>query len=111
MNSEVETCLSSFPEPIKSLFAQLRALVLEEGSAEEKLWAKLPSYYAGNRFVRLIPFRDHINIEAQAAAAHRDMLKEYKMTPKGFLQLYLHQPVPVEALRLIFRETLGNIAE
>ena len=31
---------------------------------EEKLWAKLPGYYNGKNFIRLIPFKDYINIFA-----------------------------------------------
>lgn len=41
---------------------------------EEVLWAKLPSYYVGKSFVRLIPFKDHINIEAQAAVFHKEKI-------------------------------------
>lgn len=32
---------------------------------EEKMWAKIPSYYYGEKFVRIIPFKDHINVEAE----------------------------------------------
>lgn len=27
-------------------------------------WAKLPSYYCGEKFIRIIPFKDHINIKS-----------------------------------------------
>ena len=29
------------------------------------MWAKLPSDYSGERFARLIPFRDHINMHQE----------------------------------------------
>lgn len=73
---------------------------------EEKLWAKLPSYYVGENFVRVIPFKDHVNIEAAAVLQHAEALKGYKFTPKGMLQLYIKESVPVETLKCIFQETL-----
>ncbi len=70
------------------------------------MWAKLPSYYAGESFVRLIPFKDHINIEAHAVVQHKEELTGYKITPKGMLQIYLKQGIPYEVLKQIFTETL-----
>lgn len=72
---------------------------------EEGLWAKFPSYYAGKSFVRLIPFKDHINIEA-AVISYKEELADYKITPKGMLQIYLKQDIPSEILKRIFAETL-----
>lgn len=108
MNNDVKELMEKYPDDIKELFAELRGIVFECASAdiEEKLWAKLPSYYAGERFVRLIPFKDHINIEAAAAAAHSGELKGYKITPKGMLQISPKQDIPDEILRKIFCETL-----
>lgn len=73
----------------------------------EVLWVKMPSYYAGESFVRLIPFKDHINIEAKAVSVHREDLPGYKITPKGMLQVFLKQELPREVLKRIFSETLG----
>lgn len=72
------------------------------------MWAKLPSYYVGEYFVRLIPFKDHINIEAQTVNQHKDDLEGYKITPKGMLQIYINQDIPGEVLTQIFVETLGG---
>ncbi len=90
------------------MYQALRTLILDSAPAplQEKLWARLPSYYAGEAFVRLIPFKDHINIEASAAAAYRQALAGYKMTPKGMLQIFLGQEIPADALRRIFEDTL-----
>ena len=58
MDQEIQRYLSKYPESIQTLFLQLRKLLLESTDipTEEMLWAKLPSYYAGEKFVRLIPF-------------------------------------------------------
>ena len=61
----------------------------------------------GAAFVRLIPFKDHINIEARAVLAHGEALTLYKITPKGMLQIYQGHEIHAEALKRIFAETLG----
>ena len=86
----------------------LRQVLLDSVSCEpeETLWAKLPSYYVGESFVRLIPFKDHINIEAQAVIQHKEELEGYKITPKGMVQIYVKQDIPYEVFKQIFAETL-----
>ena len=56
--------------------------------------------------MRLIPFKDHINIEAVAVNRHGEELKGYKSTPKGMVQIYLGQDIPFEILKQIFIDTL-----
>lgn len=56
--------------------------------------------------MRLIPFKDHINIEAQAVIQHKEELAGYKITPKGMVQIYLKQDIPYKVLKQIFEETL-----
>lgn len=90
---------------LRSCFLSLRALGFRScAAAEEKMWAKLPSDYSGECFVRLIPFRDHINVEARAIAAHSAELTGYKLTPKGMLQIYMHQEILLQS----FSETLNS---
>lgn len=110
MNEEIKSYLETFPADVRDLFLHLRQLIYDSSPAEltEMQWARMPSYYAGDAFVRLIPFKDHINIEARAILSHRDELTGYKITPKGMLQIYVDQPVPEEVLRRIFAETLGE---
>lgn len=108
MNEQVKEYIDKFPSEIIGMFNALRKLIFDSASCEpeEKLWAKLPSYYVGESFVRLIPFKDHINIEAQAIIQHKEELEGYKITPKGMVQIYLTQDIPYEALKQIFAETL-----
>ena len=73
---------------------------------EEKLWAKIPSFYVGDHFVRIIPFKDHINIQANAILSYKESLNEYQITPKGMLQIKHTQKVPIEQLKMIFQESL-----
>ena len=108
MNTHVKEYIEKYPSEIVDLFNRLRQLIWDSVSSEpeEMLWAKLPSYYVGERFVRLIPFKDHINIEALAVIQHKEELSGYKVTPKGMLQIFVNQQIPTEALMRIFAETL-----
>ncbi len=86
----------------------LRKLIYESSPSEpqETMWAKIPSYYVDESFVRLIPFKDHIKTEAKAVFEHKDALAGYKITPKGMLQIFLKQEIPSDVLKQIFAKTL-----
>jgi len=102
--------LDKYPGEIIHMYNELRKILFDSVSPEpeEKMWAKIPSYYVGESFVRLIPFKDHINIEAQTIKQHKDDLEGYKITPKGMLQIYINQDIPGEVLKQIFVEALGG---
>ncbi len=110
MNEQIKTYLEKYPDEIVEMFTELRRLIYDSISVdlEETMWAKLPSYCVGERFVRLIPFKDHINIEAVAVNAHKNELTDYKVTPKGMLQIYLNDDIPSDVLLRVFVETLAG---
>lgn len=110
MNEQVKEYIEKFTSEIITLFSELRQLIYDSASTKpnETLWAKMPSYYVGESFVRLIPFKDHLNIEATAITENKEELTGYKITPKGMLQIYTHQSIPKEILAQIFIETLVN---
>lgn len=107
MKEDIYNYLEKFDEQTRKRFCMLYELIYESTSQsiDEKLWAKLPSFFVNNKFVRFIPFKDHINIEAKAVAFHKDQLLEYKITPKGMLQIFHNQQVPSELLKTIFKES------
>ena len=108
MNEQIKEYLEKYPNEIVDLFKNLRNIVFDSTpfKPNEILWAKMPSYYMGEHFIRLIPFKDHINIEAKAILTNREMLSGCKLTPKGMLQIYSKQDIPVDLLKQIFAETL-----
>ncbi len=108
MNEQIQVLLEKYPSGIVDVYTVLRKLIFESVSCEveETLWAKMPSYYVGEKFVRLIPFKDHVNIEAQAVNQHKEELEGYKITPKGMVQIYLKQEIPYDVLKQIVVETL-----
>ena len=108
MNEQVKEYIDKYPREIIDMYLNLRQIIFDSVSCEpeETLWAKLPSYYVGKSVVRLIPFKDHINIEAQAVIAHKEELAGYKITPKGMVQIFFKQDIPYSVLKHIFAETL-----
>ena len=108
MNTDIQTYVNQFPDDIIRLFSTLRDTVFSCVSdyIEEKMWAKLPSYYSGEKFIRLIPFKDHINIEASSMAKYKEKLNGYKLTPKGMLQIFPDNEIPTDILKQAFKETL-----
>ena len=108
MNEQVKNYVDKYPSEIIDMYNDLRKIIFDSVSCEleETIWAKLPSYYVGESFVMLIPFKDHINVEAKAVIQHKEELARYKITPKGMVQIYLKQDIPCEVLKQIFAETL-----
>lgn len=109
MNEQVKDYIEKYPSEIIDMYNNLRKLIFDcvLCEPEETLWAKLPSYYVGESFVRLIPFKDHINIEAKALPEYKGALSDYKVTPKGMLQIFLKQDIPTDILMLVFKRTLS----
>lgn len=100
---------SKYSQEIRDLFSRLNDLIFAAvPTVQTKLWAGLPSYYVGEKFVRLIPFKDHINIEAAALVNHKAQLSDYKFTPKNMLQINIGQSIPYEILTKVFDEILSG---
>lgn len=107
MNGTFSGILATYDKEIQDLFLEIRDLILQNapGTVQETLWAKMPSFFIGDKFVRVIPFQDHVNIEAAAVVKHRAQLEAYRITPKGMLQVYLGQELPRDVLNLIVQES------
>ena len=108
MPQEIEQYLEKYPEEIVMLFLKIRDVIfLIDGIIiEEKMWAKIPSYYYGEKFVRIIPFKDHINVEAEGLVNHTNDFEGCKFTPKGMLQIKANQAIDFGRLKMVFSETL-----
>jgi hypothetical protein len=108
MDEEIQEIIKKYSEEIQELYIEVRKLIMQSVPCdiEEKLWAKLPSYYNGDNCIRIIPFKDHINIEATVIMKYKYQLEQFKITPKGMLQIYLNQDIPSDVLITIFKETL-----
>lgn len=67
MNEDIYNYLEKFEKQTKQRFCMLYELIYKSTSLniDEKLWAKLPSFYVDDNYIRIIPFKDHINIEGK----------------------------------------------
>ncbi|ABX43575.1 DUF1801 domain-containing protein [Lachnoclostridium phytofermentans] len=110
MNEDIRNYISSFDLKTMQRFDELYDLIEQcaPNGSYEKLWAKIPSFYYKEQFIRLIPFKDHINIEAIAVLSFKDQLLGYNITPKGMLQIYHSEPIPYEVLKKIFTESFNS---
>lgn len=108
MIEDIKSYIDKYSDDVQRVFCKLYDLVYDSvsGSIEEKLWAKLPSFYIDTYFVRLIPFKDHINVEASAVNEYIGKLEGFSITPKGMLKIGLTQDIPEEVLKNIFAKTL-----
>lgn len=108
MNLEFEQLITTHNDEIKNMFCQISELIKDSVSVEveEILWAGLPSFYVGENFVRIIPFKDHLNIEAKEIVTYKSELLGFKITPKGMLQIFSGQEIPQEILGKVFNKTL-----
>ncbi|MDD6882421.1 MAG: DUF1801 domain-containing protein [Eubacteriales bacterium] len=107
MDEQAEVYMQKYPKSVVDLFLSLRQTIYDSvtGVLTEKMWARMANYSIGDKFVRLIPFQDHINMEAQAILQYKEELSEYKITPRGMLQIYLVQNIQSEVLIRIFAKT------
>lgn len=108
MNEEIQNYMNKYSQEARRYFDDIRELIIKsvDCQIDEKLWAKLPSFYVGDKFIRIIPFKDHINIEAVAIMKYKHELEAFKITSKGMLQVYFNQDIPSDVLRIIFNKTL-----
>jgi hypothetical protein len=97
--------MDKFETSVRTRFDEIQAILVDCGAKTIRLWAGVPSYYLGDRVIRVIVFRDHVNIESSQAIAFQPFLPEYKFTPKGMLQIFHNQTLPVEMLRQIAFKT------
>lgn len=110
MNLNVKVILDKYSNEIQDKYLELQMLIMGsvDDAVVERLWARLPSYYVGDNFVRLIPFKTHINVEAKFIIQHKDDLDGYTITPKGMLQIFPNQDIPTNTLAKIFEKTLKD---
>lgn len=80
----------------------IRTLIHENiPEVNEKMWAKVPCFYTDKKSIVIRVFSDHINFIADTVVQYRDELLEYKITPKGMLQIYDDQELPLSILKKI----------
>ena len=59
----------------------------------------------GNVDEAIIPFKDHINIEAEGLSRHACEFEGCKYTTKGMLQIQVNQIINFDVLKTVFSDT------
>ena len=73
---------------------------------QEKMWAKIPTFYMGKSKIQFLAFKDHINIFASGIPANSDALTGFAITDKGTLKISDMQDNPVDILKSIFAQSI-----
>jgi uncharacterized protein YdhG (YjbR/CyaY superfamily) len=110
-NQEITEYFSKY-EPYKcERLESIRSLIHDSiPDINEKMWTKVPCFYIDKRSIVIRVFEDHINFIADTVIQYKDELSNYKITPKGMLQIYDHQELPLDTMRKIVY-AWGEVAE
>jgi uncharacterized protein YdhG (YjbR/CyaY superfamily) len=88
-------------EPEKKVRLEtIRTLIHENiPGINEKMWTKVPCFYTDKMSIVIRVFGDHINFFTDSVLQHKDEFLEYKITPKGMLQIFDDQELPLVGLK------------
>jgi uncharacterized protein YdhG (YjbR/CyaY superfamily) len=104
---EITKYIEQFDGTKKERLEIIRALIHKSvPEIQEKIWARIPSFYIDKRMIQFLAFKDHVNIFASQIICHKEELRGYKITEKGTLQIYGNQELPEEVLSRIFIESI-----
>lgn len=108
MNVEIHTIdeyITGFPEPVRTLLAQLRAAIRAAApQAEEKLSYGIPTFYYRGNLVHFGAFKRHIGFfpAPSGIQAFKSELSPYK-SAKGSVQFPFDEPLPLELVARIVK--------
>lgn len=92
------------PEKIERL-ETIRALIHTKNSeVNEKMWTRVPCFYIGKESIVIRVFGDHINFIADTVTEYKNELSQYKITPRGMLQIFDDQDLPLDTLKKIISD-------
>lgn len=107
--SYFDNFISKYPKEIQDLFNDLENVIDvtcdQKYIIEKKLYANIPSFYVNEKFIRLIPFKDHINLEASGIKLYLSELTDFSLTPKFMLKLNNKNKLSIDLLKRIINST------
>lgn len=122
MNQSFQKLYEHLPIEAQELLFRIDEILHQsvDQKLDEKIWSKMPMYYSGSRTIILALFSDHINIVSNPAIyksnvthpnailKHKNLLGDYKITPKGMLQIFVGDEIPKSLLTQIFVENFDE---
>ena len=101
-NQEITEYFSKYESEKLERLETIRTLIDDSiPEIKEKMWTKVPCFYTDKASIVIRVFDDHINIVADTVVQYKDELSEYKITPKGMLQIFDNQQLPLDTLKKI----------
>jgi uncharacterized protein YdhG (YjbR/CyaY superfamily) len=99
---EITDYLGNYETIKKERLETIRTLI-HKGIPEihEKMWTKVPCFYTDKATIVIRVFDNHINFISDSVVQYKDELLEYKITPKGMLQIFDNQELPLDTLKKI----------
>lgn len=102
INQEITEYFAKYDSEKKERLETIRRLIHENiPEINEKMWTKVPCFYLGRASIVIRVFSDHINFIADTVVQYKHELLEYKITPKGMLQIFDNQKLPLDTLKKI----------
>ena len=112
--STVDEYIAQFPEDVRQILAQLRALIKELApAATERMAYGMPGYYLNGPLVYFAGFQHHIGFYPipSGVEAFKEELAAYK-SAKGSVQFPLGKPMPFDLIgRIVSYRLAENLAK
>jgi hypothetical protein len=115
--NSLEEYIDTLNSDAKQFYKQLRDFILKlDDNIQERLFAGQVAYYIEKHLKRtfhespvivLSFYSDHVNVFAMANLKYKELLKEYKFTSKGTLQIYYDKELNNRHLPSLFIESLS----
>lgn len=101
-NHEITDYIAKF-ETVKRERLDIIRITIHECITEiqEKMWTKVPCFYTDKTNIVIRVFDDHINFVSDSVVKYKDELSQYKITPKGMIQIFDNQELPLDTLKKI----------
>lgn len=110
MTKHIESYINPFPSLIQERYHQLVELLVSiEPTLLPYIWAGVPTFQKDNHYVRFILFKDHININTSLGISVNELKPNYKITPKGMVQVFTHEPLDLTWMALLFRTVFYKV--
>lgn len=108
--NSVDEYIASFPTGQQALLQSVRQVVREEApEAQESIAYGMPAYKLNGPLVYFALFENHLGLypTPEGISAFESGLKAYKQG-KGSVQFPLDQPLPLELIRRMVRQRVGE---
>lgn len=101
-NHEITEYFAKYESGKLERLETIRTLIHENiPEIKEKMWTKVPCFYNDKVSIVIRVFDDHINFIADTVSQFKDELVGYKITPKGMLQIFDNQEIPIDTMKKI----------